>query len=154
MLLPLLRPHPSRPCGTLLPAPHSHKQAMVLWLIAFRLQISSTRGKSKGRAKEWSAQGCAGRLSPHTGTTCHQASQANLLRALAVALAALQECCLCTSPGFSPASVLLVQIGESQGSLQTKGEIPSGHQPGSQQGQRVPFGLTGPVRKCCNPLQR
>lgn len=54
----------------------------------------------------------------------------------------LQEC-LCTSPGFSSAFVLLlVQIGESQACLQPEGEIPNGNQPSSQQGQCVPFGLT------------
>lgn len=54
----------------------------------------------------------------------------------------LQEC-LCTSPGFSSAFVLLlVQIGESQACLQPKCEIPNGNQPSSQQGQCVPFGLT------------
>lgn len=127
---------------------------MVLRFAASRLQISSIPGKSKGRTEEWSARGYAGRLSPHTSTTCHQVLQDNLLRALAIPLSALREHSLCMSPGFSPASVLLVQIGESQVCLQTKGEIPSGNQPGSQQGQRVPFGLTGPAHKCCNPLQR
>lgn len=87
--------------------------------------------------------GGTGSLSPHATRLASRRNGKRCCDPLAAPLPALQECCLCTSPGFSSAFVLLlVQTGESPVCLQPECEIPNGNRPSSQQGQHVPFGLT------------